>query len=460
MNTDSQGANNSTEPSKPLREAENEDDLTSHTVSMREALRYCRHLAPAVIDRPLGGSSISHRLEANAKGPNLREERLSALRIFWGSMDAGIPAIQIVSHASALDFQRQFHDANIPCLVRGLESHFASAATQWVDAETGKIRREWFIQQLGSETHVPVRYQPVREQKLDADGRADECAINNMPIREWIDLLEQCSCDTTLYLKDWHLVSWLKDNADTEPSLYTVPAVFPYDLLNAFLTRHTAGDYRFVYWGPADTRTPLHSDVLNSYSWSYNVCGCKEWTFYAPPLDNETPDRAGIKVTQKAGECIFVPAGWKHHVINCEESLSINHNWITTANLDLTWECLQTEMKAIRKELLAWNVTSWEAFENMLLGCVGLNVSSFFWMMLSRVLELLREKIAAVDDCVVTATDLRRLSEMLSQLLRDEMLHLQDRLAATLCDHKYAIEAVAMAEKALELIDHASHHSG
>lgn len=26
-------------------------------------------------------------------------------------------------------------------------------------------------------------------------------------------------------------------------------------------------DYRFVYLGPAGTKTPVHADVLNSFSW-------------------------------------------------------------------------------------------------------------------------------------------------------------------------------------------------
>lgn len=34
-------------------------------------------------------------------------------------------------------------------------------------------------------------------------------------------------------------------------------------------------DYRFVYLGPAGSWTPLHADVLRSYSWSANVAGRK-----------------------------------------------------------------------------------------------------------------------------------------------------------------------------------------
>ena len=41
-------------------------------------------------------------------------------------------------------------------------------------------------------------------------------------------------------------------------------------------------DYRFVYLGPAGSWTPLHADVLRSFSWSANVAGWKRWRL-APP---------------------------------------------------------------------------------------------------------------------------------------------------------------------------------
>lgn len=41
-------------------------------------------------------------------------------------------------------------------------------------------------------------------------------------------------------------------------------------------------DYRFVYCGPAGSWTPLHADVLRSYSWSANVAGRKRWALLPP----------------------------------------------------------------------------------------------------------------------------------------------------------------------------------
>lgn len=70
---------------------------------------------------------------------------------------------------------------------------------------------------------------------------------------------------------------------------YRLPLYFSDDWLNAYYDHRAAqqaaagggpsssqvSDYRFVYLGPAGTWTPVHHDVLCSYSWSANVCGRK-----------------------------------------------------------------------------------------------------------------------------------------------------------------------------------------
>jgi len=96
-------------------------------------------------------------------------------------------------------------------------------------------------------------------------------------------------------------------------------------------------DYRFVYLGPEGSWTPLHVDVLRSYSWSANLCGRKHWLFFPPSQSRHLYDAHGtllsawegseasaspayptldqvqpISVIQEAGEAIFVPSGWHH----------------------------------------------------------------------------------------------------------------------------------------------------
>jgi hypothetical protein len=164
-----------------------------------------------------------------------------------------------------------------------------------------------------------------------------------------------------LYLKDWNFE---KENPDY--GLYDWPEHFREDWLNDF-ERSTASDHRFVYLGAKDTYTPLHKDTLNSFSWSASISGRKRWWMLPPEVGPLLEDAAGTKVfdirsveherfpncekaleslnliDQLPGEVIFVPSGWWHQVVNLDDALSVNHNWINGANIMCTWNFLKDE---------------------------------------------------------------------------------------------------------------------
>ncbi|GLI69130.1 hypothetical protein VaNZ11_013685 [Volvox africanus] len=133
-------------------------------------------------------------------------------------------------------------------------------------------------------------------------------------------------------------------------------------------------DYRFCYLGPAGTWTPLHSDVLRSYSWSINVCGRKRWLMLPPrythllydkhmlrmaphlELDRvrsgcdprdfpslEEARRQAFEFIQAKGDAVFVPSGWHHCVENLYDTLSFNHNWLNGHNCHWTWALLRQQ---------------------------------------------------------------------------------------------------------------------
>lgn len=437
---------------------EEEPNLSEHTVAMREASLYCEDL----FDRLFGAD---HIVNANGKhydnyadlGPSIstllnddvHQRRSEAYEQFWSQTSPTIPILSIttdqqgkIREDQVWDFQDKFQKLNLPCLLVGLDrTHFDSVNRMWRTLEgrgrvnqhdtKGRINRLWFLNTLGDDYLVPLRYHEdvcsdehhYDEQDrhaLDSEGRAVECKTCRVTMKEWISSLEEAaehrefhdgpnhqegtgkSGSTIYYLKDWHLHQELLQYAENDPlsqSLYDCPDVFEHDMLNSFLRRFTRGDYRFCYWGPSLSSTPRHADVLHSFSWSYNVMGTKEWTFYGPDVgrSNKTCNRdqqngTSFSVRQETGQAIFVPATWQHTVVNLTETISINHNWITMANLDLTWQCLCTEMVDIRLEMQRWSTLAddhdMEASENILRGCVGLDVTSFLLMTLVRLLEL------------------------------------------------------------------------
>jgi len=245
---------------------ENEEYLSEHTISMRTALKYSRELLDS-----LGASTIlpTHlhqtALDAWNAAHSIPFQRKEAMEEV--SRDLAIPIIEYSEDLSVLDFRQRFLHANRPCLMQGLgESlHFSRVFSQWRTRES-QINKEWFQKYLGDDTAVPVRQQ-TSTAELDDEGRANECSTVNMTFREW----RHTTDSPHLYLKDWHFFKWWEKNYPTESPLYTVPPLFRNDLLNKLLLKFTDGDYRFVYWGPPGSETPLHSDVLHSFSWSFNV---------------------------------------------------------------------------------------------------------------------------------------------------------------------------------------------
>jgi hypothetical protein len=418
-----------------------ENDLPNHTISMRQAFRFCQNIVSSQKLKFVRGDKDQHEAMST-----LASQRIEACRQFWNDT----PQIETVTAASLspCDFRKMFHNRNLPAVVVGLdeETCFASIVKKWRLAD-GSINRQWFLDNIGEDTLVPLRQQHLATE-LDEEGRAEECETRQVAIKEWFEYLDTANGDNelhpSLYLKDWHLLLLLQERSSNQLPLYECPKFFQYDLLNSFLTKFTKGDYKFCYWGPSLSSTTKHSDVLHSFSWSFNVAGTKEWTFYSP-FGSES-----LTVIQRAGECMFVPCTWQHQVVNLEEkeTASINHNWITVANIDQTWECLVIEMRAVEKELYAWGIgdENIESRESMLRGCVGLDVTAFFFMLLTRLLELLSEENANNAE---TSFDVYRLIDMLQLLVDDKKVRVKDRLAAVLQSEAYAQESMELAAKAI-----------
>lgn len=441
---------------------------------------------------------------------------------------------------STHQFKQKYCVKNIPCLIRGLEqTHFKDISSQWrrssivnnhnlppqfdMNSEAARgaissafnsnvatstnaqivVNTEWFSTFVGDDSVVPVRInnnQPGRGSNLDDDGRAQECETVEMKLSEWIDecrgRVEQFHSGGRSgeegprhYLKDWHLVNFLSQRIESLPSwpLYTTPSFFQRDLLNDFLRLYTdGGDYKFVYWGPSGSTTTLHSDVLHSFSWSYNVVGMKKWIFHVPELpginDNDGRGEPYIskkfEVIQNTGETIFVPATWKHEVVNLVETISINHNWITAANVDLSWQCLLTEISSIETELQSWGhipCHDFAARENMLRGCIGLDVTSFFFMVLVELIRLLSslygddcdesvgEEVDSSKGCLSDlAYTIFRLRNMLCIIMEKSLkimdggdcdVRLEDRLSSVLESQELAQEALSCASNVVKMAD-------
>jgi hypothetical protein len=412
--------------------------LSKETLWMRRALAFCS----------LQANDINYQYErmdsdilekARVAADSIVHQRQEAFKLIHSSNEVTVPTIGCFSKITPENFKRQYIRTNQPCKIMSIDGCFDKVRSKWVTCEN-LIDSSWFLHVLGPTCQVPVRFITRNETELDAKGRAAECSTQHMTCEEWLRLVKN-DCNPLFYLKDWHLVQYVRHHKPEQLPLYHVPLHFQDDLLNDLL-QFSDSDYFFCYWGPKGSFTGKHSDVMNSFSWSYNVCGTKEWEFF---ID----DDSSCKVVQKTGECIFVPAGWKHVVVNLEETISINHNWITTANVDLVWECILIELKDVEEELAKWEIDCGNlgACESMLLGCLGLNVTGFFFLLVLGIIKGLNRHQISEEFCF----DLIRLSQTLQAMFDRKDLKMFARLNASLADTTMANSAVEIATNLLKL---------
>lgn len=130
--------------------------------------------------------------------------------------------------------------------------------------------------------------------------------------------------------------------------------------LPAFLNnKHYVRDRIFI--GAKDTVTSLHQDLFHNFYTM--VKGTKRITLYAPyapvypnsrfsklpnhaQVDPEKPDYKQFPnfkhavpyiVELKAGETLFIPPFWWHHLRNIEESIAVSFWWAQGWTLPLVW---------------------------------------------------------------------------------------------------------------------------
>ena len=181
---------------------------------------------------------------------------------------------------------------------------------------------------------------PVSKSSPTATEYASEENKSTMPFEEFVHLWRKDETTADYYCKDWHLQKTVDQNG-TAP-FYTVPIYFQSDWLNESCLSEGKDDFRFVYMGGNGTHTPLHMDVLGTYSWSANICGQKRWHFTQPH---------SIDLLQEAGEVLFVPSEWHHHVTNIGHTISINHNWFNAFNLLRIWKHLCLTLEDIERRI-------------------------------------------------------------------------------------------------------------
>ena len=189
------------------------------------------------------------------------------------------------------------------------------------------------------------------EVKVRRSGMLD--AVRNVALGEYLD-----SFGSDPGPNPWYLAFW--EFGRSCPELredYEVPEYFTDNWVENVPMDYRPGEWRWLYIGPAGSRSDLHVDVANSSAWNVVISGAKDWLFYPPEqapylydgcVDAYAPDleecplfsqASPLHAVTRPGEILFTPSGWWHQAYNLEPCIAVTENFCDETNF---------------REVLAW----------------------------------------------------------------------------------------------------------
>eukprot|EP00884_Botryococcus_braunii_P006407 jgi/Botrbrau1/15768/Bobra.4_1s0130.2 len=181
------------------------------------------------------------------------------------------------------EFAIKYMAANRPVIIQGCARDWL-ATKDWVNPDS-TVNIDFLEQHFGDASVWVTR----NDKSGDSYGGSQRQEMALREYSSWWRRKKLGRETNALYLKDWHFA-----HEFPHYKAYDLPVYFCDDWLNYYydarqghsgdegsregrLASIVTSDYRFVYLGPAGTWTPLHTDVLKSFSWSTNVCGRYAW---------------------------------------------------------------------------------------------------------------------------------------------------------------------------------------
>jgi hypothetical protein len=215
-------------------------------------------------------------------------------------------------------FFRAFYFANRPVKLTGLVDHWP-ALERWT--------LDYLDQTLGNAV-VELQGQRGASPRYESDKTAHE---RRVPMRAVIELLRRDEASNDFYITAYND----KTNKATLAPLWD-------DLAPVSILRESGGRDGFFWMGPRGTLTPFHHDLTNNLlvqisgrkrvrmvpSWETarmrNSLHCfSDWTL-DEFLNDDIATPPMLECTIDAGEAIFLPIGWWHHVEALDRSISMS----------------------------------------------------------------------------------------------------------------------------------------
>jgi ribosomal protein L16 Arg81 hydroxylase len=221
------------------------------------------------------------------------------------------------------EFLADYYAANRPVLLEDVCDDWR-ALERWTP--------EYLTQILG---HQEVEVMAGREADALYERNAGEHR-NHMPFDEYV---------AKILATEWSNDLYLVANNKLLESEVASPLWEDISFDERYLLADERRNRTFLWFGPAGTVTPMHHDIMNILF--HQISGSKRFTLVSPlethcvsnsvgvysDVDPLAPDLARfpryarahpIQVTVNAGETLFVPVGWWHHVLALDLSVSVS----------------------------------------------------------------------------------------------------------------------------------------
>lgn len=175
------------------------------------------------------------------------------------------------------------------------------------------------------------------------------------PLSLYAEYLAQNHDESPLYLFDCS-----SDAMKTLKKEYTVPEVFRHDLFTLF--QDCRPDHAWLIIGSKRSGSTFHKDPNYTSAWNAALSGRKLWVMFPPGVtppgvstdedESEVTSPVGIAefvlsgfyneaahipecqiAITFPGECMYVPSGWWHTVINLDDSVALTQNFVPEVKL-------------------------------------------------------------------------------------------------------------------------------
>lgn len=178
------------------------------------------------------------------------------------------------------------------------------------------------------------------------------------------------NCDESpLYLFDCNSIAM-----QTLRKEYEVPEIFQPDLFKSF--GECRPDHAWLIIGSQRSGSTFHKDPNHTSAWNAAISGRKIWIMFPPGIcppgvstdDDESEVTSPVGIAEWVlsgfyndavklpdsvigitfpGECMYVPSGWWHTVINLDESIALTQNFVPEVKLGNALHFLKNKGKQI-----------------------------------------------------------------------------------------------------------------